>query len=130
MRLPIEFLKNAKDKKRYLKILVILMVGLLLIVFGALNKESEANTLEVSRSEEERVADFCSSVVGVGECRVLITYQNLGDKYGKSERNEIVGIAVLCEGADKMSVKEKLIEILSSLYGIGTNRISVEKLKK
>ena len=130
MKLPIDFLKYTRNGKGYLKILLFLSLGVLLIVFGLSGRGGSADTDISGLSEEERVADFCSSLAGVGECRVLITYKTESDKYGKSTKEEILGIAVLCDGGDNVAVKERVIDTLTSLYGIGANRISVEKLKK
>ena len=130
MKLPIDFLRYVRNGKGYLKIILFLSLGVLLIVFGLSGRESSAGADTPSLSEEERVADFCSSLVGVGECRVLITYRTESDRYGKSTKDDILGIAVLCDGGDNITVKERVIDTLTSLYGIGANRIRVEKLKK
>ena len=38
---------------------------------------------------------------------------------------EIRGIAVVCDGGNNPVIKEQLVSILSALFGINTNRISV-----
>ena len=38
---------------------------------------------------------------------------------------EIRGIAVLCDGGDNPLIKERIVSLLSALFGINTNRISV-----
>ena len=87
-------------------------IGLFLLVFFSGNNEvAQTDTTEIGR--------LCSSVEGVGECRVMITY----------EEGEPVGIVVVCQGGDSVQVRHRLYEMLSALYGIGANRISVEKMK-
>ena len=69
--------------------------------------------------------------------RELIDYidrhlQNLNstlDKNGK-ETDEVFSVAVICEGADDVSVRARLTELITSLYGIGANRVSIVKLEK
>jgi len=39
------------------------------------------------------------------------------------------GIIIVCQGADKPSVRLKLVDAVSKLTGLGTNRISVLKMK-
>ena len=68
---------------------------------------------------EESLAELCSSVAGVGRCRVMIV---------RDSEEEVSAVAVLCEGAESVSVREEILELISSLYGIGTNRITVLKI--
>lgn len=42
---------------------------------------------------------------------------------------EIQGVAIVCEGADNIVVKENIINSVSSLYGISSSKICVSKLK-
>lgn len=41
---------------------------------------------------------------------------------------EIEGVAVVCSGGDNIVVKEKIIQCVSSLFNISSNRISVSKI--
>ncbi|MDE6659692.1 MAG: hypothetical protein K2K01_06220 [Eubacterium sp.] len=41
---------------------------------------------------------------------------------------EIEGIAIVCNGGDNIAVREKVIQCISSLFNISSNRISVSKL--
>lgn len=67
------------------------------------------------------IEELCSATYGVGECRVLLSYAEDGER--------VVAVAVVCEGADSIEVRQRLTELLSSFYGIGYNRISIERLK-
>lgn len=42
---------------------------------------------------------------------------------------EIRGIAVVCQGANNLAVKSQIIETVSVLTGVSTNRISIAKMK-
>ena len=93
-------------------------VGVLLMMIGSFNFSADKTE---NHSLEERTAQLCSMVDGVGECSVMITYDDDGDVYA---------VAVLCEGADSLLVEEKIKSLSSSLFGIGTNRITVLKISK
>ena len=74
-----------------------------------------------NRYSVEELGELCSEIEGVGECRVMIHYEADGAVYS---------VAVVCEGAESDSVREKIVELISSLYGIGAHRISVLKISK
>ena len=106
-------------KKSY-KILTfsMLILGVLLMLIGSsglFKGESEK-----PKGEEEILSEMCSSISGVGECRVMISY----------EGEEICAVAVVCEGGDIIDVRSRVCRLVSSLYGIGYNRISVMKLSE
>ena len=121
----LKLIKGAKDTG-LVKIMVLLALGLLLVFFGLGDRDSVGEEM----NEEERVAALCSMLDGVGECRAVINYVTESGGYGREEREYIAGIAVVCEGGDSYDVKIMISELLSSLYGIGTNRITVEKMGK
>ena len=102
---------------------LLLGLGLLLIFFGS--GESGVADTAAAQTDEERLAELCSRMEGVGECYAYIFFEE-GDGY----RSEDVpsGIAVVCEGGDSARVRARLSEMLSSLFGIGANRIRIEKL--
>lgn len=42
---------------------------------------------------------------------------------------KVQGVTVVCTGGDNTAVKEKIIESVTSLFNIPTNRVSVSKIK-
>ena len=48
----------------------------------------------------------------------MVTYKN----------GEVYAVAVICRGADNPKVRERLTELITSMYGIGANRISIQKM--
>ncbi len=94
------------------------------IIFAAVILIILGSVIPGSGREEERMKDeislLCSEIEGVGECRVTVTYGKMGEVYA---------VAVLCEGAEDLSVRASLVDFFSSLYGIGANRITVLKIK-
>lgn len=103
---------------------------------------------------EQRLEDLISNVDGAGKTRVMVTLESTQmnvyatderDSMGGTEKThilldnggaltetiqtpEIGGVAVLCEGGDNVKVAAQIHEILSSLLGLSTGRISVTKM--
>ena len=108
------------------KIILVISVGLLFILislFGSGGSEADGDT------EEERIEYMCSSLVGVGECRVMVTYSSEGSRYTSLAQARVESVAIVCRGADKASVRAELTAMISALYGIGANRIFISKMK-
>lgn len=105
-----------KSHRSLLGVVVIFLVGLLLVVFPAADGEGS----EAEESDAATLSAICSSVAGVGECEVMISYSPSG---------EVAAVAVICDGADTPAVRAALTDMISSLYGIGSNRISILKAK-
>ena len=112
------FKEFLSSDKRGIVAATILVLGAVLLMLGGNLKggeESESFTLE------ERTAELCSLVNGVGECRVMITY---GDD------ESVYAVAVLCDGAEAVSVQREITELTTSLFGIGANRVTILKISK
>ena len=107
-----EFLKGIVTPK----IALIIGLGLLILIFAGL---PSFDTEEPEPLDE--ITAICSSVGGVGRCRVITTTDSDGD---------IAAVAVLCDGADSVEVRNRLCRLISSLYGIGYNRISILKISE
>lgn len=117
------FIKFFSEKKDVAKIALVLGLGLILIFIGS----GSYDTVEAEPDVEERIAAVCSDVDGVGNCSVLVYYtpSSRGD-----EQKKVESVIVICEGADSLTVRLTLTEMLSSFFGIGTNRIRIEKMRK
>ena len=118
-----DFLKFFKEKKDFTKILIVLALGLILIFLGNKSEDVVASDVDI----EEKIATACSGVAGVGDCSVLVYYapQDL-----RADEAKVESVIVICDGADSVEVRLTLTEMLSSFFGIGTNRIRIEKMKK
>ena len=103
----------------------LILVGIALVFSGAVTEDATSHADDV----EERLREMCSSLAGVGECRVMVTYKVSGERYGSSGTKTVESVAVVCRGADKACVRAELTEMLSSLFGIGTNRIHISKMR-
>ena len=105
------------NKNRWALLLLIpLLLGALLIIASG-----TVGDLNVSdNSEEERIAAVISEIDGVGRTEVMINTKD----------GEVVSCAVLCSGGDSERVISEVKALVSTLYGIGYNRISVLKLSE
>lgn len=112
-----------KGKKEMTLILIALALGLMLIFFGT---REDVSGEDASPGLEESIAKACSGVEGVGECAVYLYYSEASSR---SEADKVESVLVICEGADSDDVKLRLTEMLSSFFGIGTNRVRIEKMQ-
>ena len=128
-----------KKNKKAAGIILLLMLGVLLIVFSSPRKSEEKQvetlTLEEYKTElEGELASICSAVRGVGACRVFVTFERgeqntyKGSTLIESKPPKVLGVTVICKGADSSEVQSALVEMLSALFGIGSNRIAILKL--
>lgn len=108
-----------KKKKSFLPVLILLISLLLILAFLPKTKESSEG------GGTSALSELCSSVDGVGECKLFLIYEK--DKNGK-DTEKVYSVAVICEGADKITVRSKLTELITSVYGIGANRVSILKM--
>ena len=123
MNSDLGFLSFLKSKRTLAKVVFVAILGIvLLLIAGGASGEASSDTGD---ELAESVRKFCESVDGVGECRVIITYTTTGDSYYSSASKKVYAVAIACEGAKRDSVKANLTELISSMFGIGTNRVSV-----
>ena len=103
--------------------ILIALVGLALVVAGTVGVGRSKSTPSADDiGEEERLTELCSEIEGVGECHVMITLS--------SDSKRVESAAIVCQGADSVTVRHGLVELITSLYGIGSNRVSISKMKK
>ena len=102
-----------KKNKGTLLLALLLLLGILLMLLPTASADEPVD-------EERRMSELCAELSGVGRCTVMLN---------KNE-GEVVSAAVLCDGADSPEVELELKELLSTLLGIGYNRISVLKLSE
>ena len=108
------FLSFIKKNKGALIFILIILLGVLLLCL------SGSDSAPIHSDEEERIAALCSAIDGVGECSVLLNI-----KEGK-----VISAAVLCAGANSPAVEANIKKLISSLYGIGYNKVTVLKLSE
>ena len=107
-----------KRNRRLVLVIAILVLGVFLVILGSVgmggDRETEAD------DEEARLSSLLSEIDGVGECKVMISLNS---------RGEVASAVVVCRGASDVEVRRALLEAVTSLYGIGSNRVSIAKMK-
>lgn len=138
------FLKTLLEGKKKTVLFLIAAIALVFLFSSFFNGDSEESkgkssadtmTLEQYKIElEEKIASLCSSVCGVGKCKVFITFSNGEEKVYKggniieTKPPTVLGVSVICRGADSEEVRYEITRMLSALFNIGSNRIAVLKL--
>ena len=129
-----------KEKYRLIFVVLVAAVGMALVLFSlGGTKEEKAEKSSQSLAEykaelERELESACSSIRGVGRCEVIVTFSRgaentyKGTNLIESKPPEVMGVSVICEGADSDEVRAGIVGMMSSLFSIGTNRVSVMKL--
>ena len=120
---------------------LLILLGLILILSSSFSGDAknknrnETVTLDEYKERlEEEIRELCSSVDGVGKCRVTVTFergeQNVykGSSVIETKPPRVQGISVVCRGADSDRVRIELTELLTALFDIGSNRVAILKL--
>lgn len=135
-----EFMQYLKENKKARSIIILILVGAVLILAsGSFSKNKDSGkdviTLDEYRERlEEEIASICSDVDGVGKCRVYITLergeQNVykGSSVIETKPPKVMGVTVICRGADSAAVRGELTEMITALFDIGSNRVAILKL--
>ena len=97
---------------------MVVLVVLGIIVLAVLLIPARGSEKTEALGEEEKLEALCSRIEGVGECHVMVTYRE----------GEVYAVAIVCSGADDPKVRAKLVELVTSVYGIGANRVSIQPL--
>ena len=130
----------VEKNKKSVFIIVIFVLGILLLVFSSSHFSEENVTVENEdlNSYKERLeaelSEVCSSVKGVGRCKVTVTFERgeervyKGSSLIESRPPKVLGVTVVCKGADSDSVRAEIVDMMSALFDIGANRIAVLKL--
>ena len=118
------FVKGFFGKRRNIKHIVLLLVGIVLIVISLYGAPRETDVASVG--DAEALETILSEVEGVGRCRVLISYESKETGYyAKSSERRVYAVIVVCRGAKSAKVESRVRDAVSSLYGIGYNRVTV-----
>lgn len=120
--------------------------------------DKAADTAQYEESLETRLAELISSIDGAGRAKVMITLDSgdenvyatedksgeksyersyvvikqSGDENGmllKIAEPEIRGVAVVCEGAGSAEVRQEIINTVTAVLNVGTNRVNISKMK-
>lgn len=142
--------------RKYRYVLLVLLAGLVLMLMPGGSEEQPETMAETSLPEEDmetRLEKILAKVQGAGAVAVMLTesggeevvYQTDGEGgdtvlISDAQRNEqglvrtrepptYQGAIVVCEGADSASVRLAVVEAVSNVTGLGTDRITVLKME-
>ena len=119
---------------------MLIAVGIILIfISSSFGSQKTEKTNEITLDEykerlEEDIASICSDVSGVGKCRVFITLERgeqnsyKGSSVIETKPPKVLGVTVVCRGADSDLVRGELTDMLTALFDIGANRVAILKL--
>ena len=137
MRLKNSFFSYLKENKKISYGIIFICFGLALIFAfgGGSDNKTEKNDYDTLNEYkvklEEELTSLCENIDGVGSAKVYITFSRgayseySGSKLVETKPPEVVGITVICKGADNSRVKSEVTDMMSALFGIGSNRIAV-----
>ena len=128
----------AQKNKGSVLLFALLMLGVFLLILSSAPEteiQEDTELLEEYKARlEEELSAVCSSVSGVGRCKVTVTFERGEEKIYKGSSvietrpPKVLGVTVVCKGADSDKVRSEIIDMMSALFDIGTNRIAVLKL--
>ncbi len=120
MQTIVDFIRGDRGRRW---VLLLAVVGILLLLVGGALSRGVGTTVDKGVVEDDparKIEELCEGIEGVGECRVALSYA--------ADGRTVTSVAVVCEGGDSITVRHRLTEMLSSFYGIGYHRVSVEKM--
>lgn len=158
-------------RKQHLLILVLTGILLAVIAIPVEPEKKQEKTMEKEQEEaaeetddyerrmEQKLEELLSSVEGVGEVRVMLTFEGSGEKtvekdktvsqdesreetvyeeYGSSERIPYVtsesnprveGVLVIAQGGGNGQIRREILEAAQALFGIEAHKIKIMKME-
>lgn len=133
-----DLIELFKKRKRLCVSVLLILLGVVLIALSSVNtggaSEEKISLSEYKKTLEAELEELCSSVRGVGKCRVMVTFERgeentyKGSSLIETKPPRVLGVSIVCKGADSDSVRAELFEMVGALFDIGSNRISILKL--
>lgn len=118
MKRAIEYLKKNK-KLVIVAVLLIVLIGAAAIMFGSKVKTTSASVTVERTTNELKLMNILSGIDGVGNADVMIT----------EEDQKIVGVIVVCEGAQSISVKNDIINAVKTVFNVEKSNIAIYAMK-
>ncbi len=115
----IEKIKNIKHFEIIVAFVIALVGILIYFIAGNVNDKATAGEFRYSGGNElsTQVAKVLSNIDGVGNCDVLITYND----------DDICGVVVVADGGDNIQVKVRIVDAVCTLVNVDGNKIKIYK---
>ena len=118
MRKVIDYVK--KNRKIIIVVLLIaILIGTVYLIDKRKSSGTSSTTAYSAKSEtEQRLTAILSSIDGVGKTDVMIT----------EEEDRIVGVVIVCEGADNLMTRSNILNAVSTALNIDKKIIAIYSL--
>jgi len=141
-----KFVKNLLYK--FLSVLIIAIVALLLLNVMTQSKDGRTQIIDedggaeywettASTLEEKKLEKILSSIKGVGDVSVMLTYEDAGtskDIFSNEESSvsgEVRGAIITAEGGADAVAKRNILEAVTALFNIPVQNVKVyEKIEE
>ena len=126
-----------KDVLNYIiSIIIILSVSLLVYNMMVTPKEDgkvvldrDSQTIDEENlyfDDEKRFSDMLSNIKGVGDVKVMITYEPAEQQ---QQEPSVKGVMIVAKGAGDIVVKNNIMGAAEAVFGLPVNRITVLESK-
>lgn len=117
-------LKKLKGIKNLQIISVVFIIAVALIIYSTVMTAKNKNDVKTSAnavmtSEEQRLSSILSNIDGAGRVETMITQQD----------GKIVGVLVIAEGADSITVRLRLMDATVTALGVDKSLVNVYSRK-
>ncbi len=105
-----------KEKKKIIVVvaLILLLILVVFLFFGVDNQTTDYG--DNSKSDTElRLTALLESMDGIGDAEVMITEDESG----------ISGVVIVCEGADRIMIRNDILNAVSTALSINKNIIAI-----
>lgn len=118
MRKVIDYVK--KNKKIIIVVLLLaILIGTVYIIDKGRQSRSPSSAANSAKSDTElKLQGILSSIEGVGNTDVMVT-ENEG---------EIIGVVIVCEGADNLMTRSNILNAVSTVLNIDKKIIAIYSL--
>ena len=132
---------NKSKMEMLLGIIVIIAILILLFSSSFTGSSADSSTLSSSynyQSETQRLEEILKQIRGVGEVKVMITYDTSGTEEtptsvfsdtttinSQTTRPEVIGVVIVAENAGDIEVQMDLIRAAQTALGISADRVEV-----
>lgn len=141
------FQRLLTEKRTFYALLVVVMAAALLLLTADIFSQSRDGRRQIvdldggeelpvdsqlATEEELRLEKMLANIAGVGENRVMITWQEEAEAVSvfssQEKRRKIQGVMIAAQGAGNPAVKLSIMEAVASVYGISTSDVMVFQL--
>lgn len=115
-------IQELAQKKWFVPIIIIIIIGIAVSAFSPVEKGDS------SENDSTKLKNLCIAITGTTNVNVMITYEDAVQTSfwsTETQAKRVSGVAVICDGGDNSDIKLKIYEVIKSLFGIPSTRISV-----